>query len=127
MSITILLELVGLSIASYQRHNISMCSAIHCHDEHCPGAIWSAASAPLSECLDQCSKERCSCLQWRDPAAHHPSPLQPSCLTTNISTAVSTSVYGYTAWVNTDAPGPTPGPGRHVHYTTRGAIEVGII
>ena len=84
----------------YRRYPSSYCQAIHCSGAHCSGAL-SASAVSRSACESQCEAERCSCWQWRDPSAKHPSPREPACLTTNGSTAVKPSTYGYAANVDT--------------------------
>ena len=134
MLVTLVLAAATPGLNSYVRHPSSFCAGTHCSGAQCRGGLYASANATLAHCHAQCDAENCACFQWRDPAAHHPSPTEPACLTTNVSAATSRSGYGYAAWVNADAPtpppappappSPAPGPTRVVEYTTRGAIDV---
>jgi hypothetical protein len=92
---------------SYRRYGSSYCQAIHCSGAACTGTL-TANGATQSACERQCEAESCWCWQWRDPALKHPSPTEPACLTTNGSTTVHRSTYGYTAYVATSKPLPPP-------------------
>jgi hypothetical protein len=132
LCIPVALALALAPAGAFQRHDASFCAAISCHSARCTGSLY-ASNATLPVCQAQCEAERCACFQWRDPSVHHPSPEQPSCLSTNGSAALDHSGYGYAAFTATDrqpAPMPSPAPPHPVPpsrtrlYTTRGAIEV---
>eukprot|EP00912_Choanoflagellata_sp_UC4_P001896 UC4_evm1s1216 len=113
--------LFGIATSGYSQHNKSYCSAVHCHGARCTGISW-AGNIQMSQCQEKCKTTKCACYQWRDPQETHPSPIEPACITTNISSDVTASTYGYTAWANSARPDPTPT--RRIDYTNQGAIEV---
>jgi hypothetical protein len=111
---------------TYQETKGAYCDAITCKGSNCNGLLNYCCCCPTftndilitggfyygnestsALCQAQCTKSVCSCFDWRDPTVKPSGGAgQPACRLTNTSTEITSSSWGYDAWVNVDKPVP---------------------